>query len=429
MPCLPFSSRRRLPRALLLAWWLLAPPLWQPALAQSFATPPNPSEWQAYTRRYMAADGRIIDTANRGISHSEGQGYSMFFAVHFDDRARFDLMWQWTRRNLSRPRDALFAWRYDPNGSVAVTDPNNATDGDIFIAWSLLRAAERWEAPEYRESARRIAADILRCCVTEVGGRTVMLPGAHGFRDGEGVVVNLSYYAFPALRALSRLVPDRRWAAMEEDSLGLMQEGGFGRWRLPPDWLLLPARGGPPTPATRWPPRFSWDAVRVPLNLAWQQYNTPMQAAARMFWVDPSHRQGPPAWIDLRSGELAPYAGHAGLRAVLGLLRLRNGEAMVPLLRVADAPDYFGSALLLQARIAASMRVEDPALVPEEPPEPPSRTKRAIEAAQAAWSWLRPSGPAETDAPVASQWARPEFTEPAQVRGMPVGLRGLVPPR
>ena len=56
---------------------------------------PAASEWQAFTRRYMAADGRIIDTANRGISHSEGQGYAMVFAAHFNDRARFDLLWRW----------------------------------------------------------------------------------------------------------------------------------------------------------------------------------------------------------------------------------------------------------------------------------------------------------------------------------------------
>ena len=169
--------------------------------------------------------------------------------------------------------------------------------------------------------------------------------------------------------------------------------------------------------------------MRVPLNLAWQRHNTAMLTAALMFWIDPNHPLRPPAWIDLRNGDLAPYAGHAGLRAVRDLLRSLHGEAGVTPLRVADAPDYFGSALLLQARIALYMPVEPAALVPEEAPEPPSRTKRVIDAAQAAWTWLRPPGPAETEEPPPSQWSRPEFAEPAQVRGIPVGLRGLVPPR
>ena len=47
--------------------------------------------------------------ANGGISHSEGHGHGMFFAAYFNDRARFDRIRNWTRLNLSRPRDALLA--------------------------------------------------------------------------------------------------------------------------------------------------------------------------------------------------------------------------------------------------------------------------------------------------------------------------------
>lgn len=404
-------------------------------LAPALAAPPPPpgaNEWQAYVRRYMAPEGRIIDTANRGISHSEGQGYSMLFAVHFNDRARFDLMWNWTRRNLARPSDSLAAWRFDPNSRAGVTDMNNATDGDIFIAWSLLMAAERWDAPAYREAARRITTDILRCCVIESQGRTLLLPGIHGFQDSQGVVINLSYYAFPALRALSRLVPDPRWAALEEDGLRLMNEAAFGRWRLPPDWLLLPAQGGPPVNAGRWPNRFAWDAVRVPLNLAWQGLDVAPLPASREFWDFPNHPRRPPAWVDLSTGEIAPYPGHAGVRAIHALVRSRFGETVGAPLGVADAPDYFGAALVLQTRIAPHMPPEPPALVPPTPATPPSRTERLMGAAQAAWTRWRgdedePEPP--STAPAQPQWSRNLNAEQPQVRGVPAGLRGLAPPR
>jgi hypothetical protein len=84
-------------------------------LAHAAFTAPPQSEWQAFTSRYLSAEGRIIDTANDGISHSEGQGYGMFFAAHFGDRRRFDLIWEWTQANLSRPQDSLFMWRFDPH--------------------------------------------------------------------------------------------------------------------------------------------------------------------------------------------------------------------------------------------------------------------------------------------------------------------------
>lgn len=420
--------------AMLHALALLAALLPTPALAAP-PPPPGPAEWQAYVRRYLAPEGRIIDTANRGISHSEGQGYSMLFAVHFNDRARFDQMWNWTRRNLARPGDSLSAWRFDPNSRAGVTDTNNATDGDIFIAWSLLMAAERWEAPAYREQAQRITADILRCCVIEFRGRTLLLPGIHGFQDSQGVVINLSYYAFPALRALSRAVPDARWAALERDGLQLMREAAFGRWRLPPDWLLLPAHGGPLVATGRWPNRFAWDAVRVPLNLAWQQLDATPLPSARSFWDSPSHAQRPPAWVDLNTGAIAPYPGHAGVRSIHALVRSRFGERTGAPLGVADAPDYFGAALILQTRIAPHMAIEPPALVPPTPATPPSRTERLMGAAQAAWSRWR-GDPAEEEAeplpvitPAQAQWARNLHAEQPQVRGVAAGMRGLAPPR
>ena len=33
------------------------------------------AEWQAFKTRFVSADGRVIDTGNGNITHSEGQGY------------------------------------------------------------------------------------------------------------------------------------------------------------------------------------------------------------------------------------------------------------------------------------------------------------------------------------------------------------------
>lgn len=383
------------------------------ALAQPGAWQPPPlSEWTAYHRRFLAPDGRIIDTANGGISHTEGQGYSMFFAVFFNDRERFERMWRWTRRNLSRPSDGLFAWRYTPHGSFAVNDPNNATDGDIFLAWALARAADVWDVPEYRVQAERIARAILACCVREHRARTVMLPGINGFVSAEGTVVNLSYYAFPALRALSRIAPDRGWAALEQDGLALLAEGRFGRWSLPPDWLLLPHAAGQPQPAPGWPPRFSWDAVRVPLNLAWQGFDDPALTAALRFWADSSVRVAPAAWADLRSNATSPYRAHGGLRAVQALGLTRMGQPMTPP-RVAEMPDYYAAALLLKTRIAAVLPPEPPALVPEAAPAARPGVVARLGGAVADW-WAGEEQAAAEDelAQPATSWWRGRRTPP-----------------
>ncbi|UPY38606.1 glycosyl hydrolase family 8 [Sediminicoccus sp. KRV36] len=391
-----------------------------PGMAWAAFTAPPLSEWQAFTSRYLGADGRVIDTANAGISHSEGQGYGMFFAAHFGDRRRFELIWEWTRANLSRSEDSLFMWRFDPHHRFP-PDSNNATDGDLYIAWALLRAAERWEVPEYRARATRMGRDLLRCCVVESQGRRLLLPGAAGFRESEGVIVNLSYYAFGAIRALSRAVPDPDWAALERDALALMRQAEFGRWRLPPDWLFLPASpGSGPTLAVGRPTRFSWDAIRIALNLAWTHPEEPTLDAARRFWSDPAFNGRIPAWVDLRSDRVAPYTAHAGVQAIYGLARARAGDGSVAPPLVADAPDYYGAALILQARIAAATPPEAPAFIPLPlPPPAPPPERRAFGIGLPVIPWrLRPL-PTE---PAEPNWARPAFLVPGGPRATPPEL-------
>src|SRR6185312_7176546 len=107
---------------------------------------------------------------------TEGQGWAMLFAESFDDRATFDRVWGWTRDRLRRPDSALFAWRWDPNGDKPVADSNNATDGDILIAWALVRAAKRWHAPEYTHAARPMLMEIRSKLIERVGDTLVLMP-------------------------------------------------------------------------------------------------------------------------------------------------------------------------------------------------------------------------------------------------------------
>ena len=93
--------------------------------------------WEAFRDRFILSDGRVVDTSNGGVSHTEGQGWGLLFAVAWDNRHTFDRILDWTGRPLCRPGDALYAWRYMPNAAVPVPDGNNATDGDLFIAWAL----------------------------------------------------------------------------------------------------------------------------------------------------------------------------------------------------------------------------------------------------------------------------------------------------
>jgi endoglucanase len=318
-----------------------------------------PAEWAAFRDRFMTPEGRVRDTGNGGISHSEGQGYAMLFAEAFGDRRAFETLAHWTRRHLRRA-DGLHAWRWRPGTANPVEDPNNATDGDIHIAWALLRAADRWVEPDWRREGARIATAVLRRLVAEIGGRTLLLPGAAGFLGAERVVVNPSYYVFPAFAALSRAAPDRAWGRLTADGVALLRDARYGRWNLPADWVEL-RRGrtaGAPRPAEGWPPRFSYDAARVPLHLAWAgMTEEPGLRAAAAFWTDPALPVRP-AWADLGSGDVAPYAAPSGIEAVAEVTAA-SGAGRRPARRlptVSASPDYYSAALALLSRLALQER-------------------------------------------------------------------------
>src|SRR4030088_2357389 len=152
--------------------------------------------WRQYKERFVTSDGRVVDNANGGISHSEGQGYAMLIAERLDDRPTFEAIWQWTRSNLLVRGDGLAAWRWSPQ-VPHVADHNNATDGDLLIAWALAEASDRWDVSEYRETARLIVEDLATKVVTSSRFGPILLPASTGFAgkdQSDAPVVNLSYW-------------------------------------------------------------------------------------------------------------------------------------------------------------------------------------------------------------------------------------------
>ncbi|MBN8875586.1 MAG: hypothetical protein J0H67_22345 [Rhodospirillales bacterium] len=310
------------------------------------------ADWDLFKSRFLAADGRIVDNGNGGISHSEGQGWGMIFAVAAGDKAAFDRIQDWTAEALRRPDDALHAWRWVPKDKPPVKDKNNATDGDIFIATGLARAGHQWGEPDRLQAAGAIAHDILRLLVQQAGPYTVLLPALQGFTTKDAVVVNPSYYTFPFLTELAGVVSSPVWAAVRADGLRLIDQGRFGPWNLPPDWMRIARSSGALTPAPNFPPRFSFDAVRVPLWLSWAgQAGTPAGVSIDRFWS--SYPPGAtPAWVDLRSNELAPYPLTPGMAAIMAVLRQSLGYPAPPLPPLAAAMKYYDAALVLLCRLA-----------------------------------------------------------------------------
>ncbi|KAA3511541.1 glycosyl hydrolase family 8 [Agrobacterium rosae] len=226
------------------------------------------TDWSTYKTAFLDPTGRIIDTGNNNISHSEGQGYGMWLAVLADSPADFELIWSFTRTELLVRDDGLAAWKWDPQANPHISDINNATDGDILIAYALALAAKQWSKPDYADAARSIAKTVIEKAVVVRAGRTLLLPGTVGFGEKDrpdGPVVNPSYFIFEAFPVLNELAPSPLWGALTRDGLAQISSYAFGPKKLPADWVSVKTK---PRPADGFPQEFGYNSVRIPLYLA-----------------------------------------------------------------------------------------------------------------------------------------------------------------
>lgn len=305
--------------------------------------------WADWRNRFLLPDGRVVDTGNGGISHSEGQGYGMLLAAFAGDRQSFDAMWAWTRTHLGVRPDGLFAWRFRPGNRPPVDDPNNATDGDLLIAWALVEAHRRWPESTYRAQAATLARAIASHATLETPAGRMLMPGVIGFSATDrpdGPVVNLSYYVFPAFEALATVTPEIDWSQVVRHGLALVAHARFGPADLPSDWVSL--AGAVPRPAEGFTPEFGYNAIRIPLYLAWSGFGRREDLAvyASLWRGDPIVT---PAIVDVGSGRWTGAFGQSGYGAIPAIVAcaLEGRRIHHSLRRATDEPYYPATLRLL----------------------------------------------------------------------------------
>ena len=339
-------------------------------------TTKDDSEFKAQFMAYKALfidGGRVIDTGNGDVSHSEGQGYGMLFAIAADDKATFDALWQWTKSTLMR-KDGLFSWRYRPctgSPSSCIDDPNNASDGDLLIAWALLRASEKWGVNELKEDARNIVGAIESTLLVEYDTAVLLLPGEYGFSvksdEITSLQLNMSYWIFPALSELSSLSSTpSKWDNLFETGLSLLSNMQFSSYRLPSDWVRFePKRGdidndkfkSKLTLENVISPEFGFNAVRIPLQLVWSESVRDDNELAEQL-LEPYYKwwalEPTPATINLLTEQTAEYEMTDGMRSVkLAVDEIMNSKA-AKWPTVNRKMDYYSASLTLLSMLAVA---------------------------------------------------------------------------
>jgi len=274
--------------------------------------------WTAWRNQYLDFSGRVVDGPQERASHSEGQGYGMMLAAEIGDDLAFQRMAEWTQNNLAIRSDKLLAWRWLPDRPERVPDRNNASDGDLFHAWALLRGGEIFAEPLYTERAILIARDIARYCLVprpDDVTRMLLSPAINGFSTRSGHVFNPSYMMPMALRELGEAADETSLIDAADSGIELITE--LARTGPVPDWLEITPEGI--QPATGFSFDSGYEALRVPLFLLWSG-ETDNQAIMEFVLAQRSAPIGSFATVVSRDGndviELSSDSGYNSIRVV-----------------------------------------------------------------------------------------------------------------
>lgn len=319
--------------------------------------------WGHYKSHFVHATGKVLDTGNGNISHSEGQGYGMILAVAANDRKTFDLIWEWTQQHLQVRGDYLFAWKWLPGNPGIVEDNNNASDGDLLIAWALLRAAFLWEEDHYLHDSKAIMRDLNSLLVRDSALGKVLLPGDYGFVHEQRLTLNHAYWVYPALRDFQKLLNDSQADKLLQSGNQLLALNQFGPQNLPADWVNLSPEGL--VPAAQFPARFGHEAVRIPLYACWASLpNLQQLRPIAQIWQNSNK-----GWISLVDAETSTYPGSRGQQAVNALLQSCLNQKSYLIFEPKKGDDYYSATLGLLANLAyfesVSKRLKNTANAPK----------------------------------------------------------------
>jgi endo-1,4-beta-D-glucanase Y len=178
------------------------------------------AKWKGEYLKSDCGDGtyRVEFQSPAGSTVSEGVGYGMLLTVYFGEKAEFDGLWRFARRNFSA--SALMGWKVTCAGfDVSVGGAGSATDGDADIALALVAAVDQWG-----EAYRQPAVDYLRAMRTHdftTCGATGRAMATNGDWDKGCSASNSSYWTPGYDRVFAGFTRDAFWGKAAGDAEAL----------------------------------------------------------------------------------------------------------------------------------------------------------------------------------------------------------------
>lgn len=220
--------------------------------------------WDSYASDAISSDGRVIEHAREARTTSEGQAYALFFALVANDKARFDLLLDWTLNHLwtRRAQPPAWLWGQRKDGTWGTLDSNTATDAELWMAYTLLEAARVWERPACRQLGTEMLAAIRSSDMARLAdGSFILIPGKSGFRLAERTyLLNPSYAPMQLLRRLASHQPEGPWQSVAANQVKLLAQSAPAGYA--PDWCRFREGAGFSIEPSKGP-TGGYDAIRT----------------------------------------------------------------------------------------------------------------------------------------------------------------------
>jgi len=318
----------------------------------SFERTPFQKNWIAYKEQFIES-GQVLDKENNNLSSSEGQGFALLLAVFSNDRKKFEEIWAWTQQNMQR-EDYLFRGKVTAAeqgrcDKQCISDQDNASNGDIIIAWALFAAENKWDRQVYLVEGFRVLDAIKAKLIDQKFDYPLVLPSETGFELDDGrVQINLSYWVFPAFNLFSEVTGDPLWADLYQSGTSLMQSSQFGKWNLPADWSVISE--GKVTLQDANSSKYGENANRLPLYLMLaDEQQTQLVTPFIDFWA----QDDIPASVDLLTNQPSEQLINSGMKAIKTATEAKvNNQTETLFPEITAETDYYSATFILLSQLA-----------------------------------------------------------------------------
>ncbi|NBK97281.1 MAG: hypothetical protein EOM50_04585 [Erysipelotrichia bacterium] len=206
---------------------------------------------------------------------SESQGYGMLLTATAKNGTEetFDKLYNYYMNNRGHNTN-LMAWQQKYTGGSVENDDNNATDGDIFIAESLIQAAKRWpnKKIEYATQAKNILTDILKYNYNEEIGILTVSNWATS-NTKEWTVFRTADVTPVFFKHFRTLTGDQNWHNIYTNMIKYTKDvSSSTKSNLVPDFINVKDGKGEPVDYAVMGDNeasfYGWSAIRVPTMLS-----------------------------------------------------------------------------------------------------------------------------------------------------------------